>query len=175
MTLIKILFRMRCVHITASDRRCKNDAVPGKSGCHKHQDVPTLYEQLGGIEAITLVVNDFSDNLLKNPMVGVESKNPHLREWSRKMASTRMPFLKFMRSDWLASISGGPYEFCSTKPGENQYDLSKVHEHLHISSEEFDEVARELGKSLTKYKVPKPLQKQVLSVFAAHKPEVVYP
>lgn len=164
---------MKCPHTTASGKPCKNDIIPGKNGCHHHQNMPTLYEKLGGIAGITLVVNDFSDNLLKNPIVGVNSKNPQLREWSRKMAETRMPFLKFMRSDWLASVSGGPYSFCSTKPGKDQFDLSKVHADLKITSEEFDEVARELGLSLDKYKIPSDLKNQVLSVFAAHKPQVV--
>lgn len=164
---------MKCPHTTSSGKRCKNSAIPGKSGCHKHQNQETLYDQLGGIAGITLVVNDFSDNLLKNPMVGVNSPNPQLREWSRKMSQTRMPFLKFMRSDWLASISGGPYDFCSTKPGKDQYDLSKVHQDLHITSQEFDEVAKELGLSLDKYHIPENLKIQVLEVFAAHKSQVV--
>lgn len=78
-----------------------------------------------------------------------------------------------MRSDWLASISGGPYQFCSTKPGKDQFDLSNVHKNLKITSDEFDEVARELGLSLDKYKIPKDLKSQVLEVFAAHKSQVV--
>ena len=41
----------------------------------------SLYERLGGIFAIAAVVDHFSDALIKNPVVGQDSKNPQLREW----------------------------------------------------------------------------------------------
>ena len=44
----------------------------------------TLYERLGGIFAIADVVNRFSDEVVKNPIAGQNSKNPALREWHTK-------------------------------------------------------------------------------------------
>ena len=44
----------------------------------------SLYERLGGIFAIALVVDHFSDAVVKNPIVGQKSKNPQLREWHTK-------------------------------------------------------------------------------------------
>jgi hemoglobin len=43
---------------------------------------------------------------------------------------------------------------------------------LHISPEEFDEVAAELGRALDYFKVPKHEKEQVLAAFAAHRQEV---
>lgn len=57
----------------------------------------SLYERLGGIFAIAAVVDHFSDAVVKNPIVGQESKNPQLGEWHTKSLE-RLPGLKFMRT-----------------------------------------------------------------------------
>lgn len=44
----------------------------------------TLYERLGGVFAIAAVIDHFSDAVVKNLMVGQNSKNPQLREWRTK-------------------------------------------------------------------------------------------
>jgi len=165
---------MRCPHLTTSGKRCKKTISPGFSGCDKHKDEKTLYDDLGGIFAISLVVDHFSDALLKNSLVGRDSKNPHLKDWSRNHLD-RLPGLKFMRTLWLASIAGGPYEFCSTKPGPAQFNLENPHAKFHITSEEFDAVAKELASSLDHFKIAKNIKDRVLEVFAEHKLEVISP
>ena len=53
------------------------------------------------------VVNHFSDEIIKDPVAGAQSKNPALREWHTKQLG-RLPGLKFMRALWVAKVSGGP-------------------------------------------------------------------
>jgi hemoglobin len=67
-----------------------------------------LYERLGGVFAIAAVVNHFSDAVVKNPIVGVTSNNPALREWHTKRLE-RLPGLKFMRTLWVCAVAGGPF------------------------------------------------------------------
>ena len=107
----------------------------------------SLYERLGGVFAIAAVVNHFSDAVVKNPIVGQKSKNPQLREWHTKNLE-RLPGLKFMRTLWVANVSGGPFQFTATKPGTTPLGLEEAHRDLRISPAEFDEVAAELGRSL---------------------------
>src|SRR5262245_32533891 len=76
----------------------------------------TLYERLGGVFAIAAVVDRFSDAIVKNPIVGKNSKNPQLREWHTKTLA-RLPGLKFMRTLWVCNVSGGPFRYTSTRPG----------------------------------------------------------
>ena len=135
------------------------------------KDSKSLYERLGGIFAIAAVVNHFSDAVVKNPIVGQKSKNPQLREWHTKSLK-RLPGLKFMRTLWVAEVSGGPYKFTATKPGKTALGLEEAHRSLRISPAEFDEVAAELGRSLDFAKVPKREKGEVLAAFAAHKNEV---
>ncbi len=40
----------------------------------------SLYERLGGVFAIALVVNRFSDEVVANPKVGKGSPNPQLND-----------------------------------------------------------------------------------------------
>ena len=131
----------------------------------------SLYDRLGGVFAIAAVVNHFSDAVVKNPIVGQKSKNPQLRQWHTKNLE-RLPGLKFMRTLWVAEVSGGPFKFTATKPGKTALGLEEAHRDLKISPAEFDEVAAELGRSLDFAKVPKPEKAEVLKAFAAHKNEV---
>ena len=108
---------------------------------------------------------------MRNPIVGKTSKNPALREWHTKNLA-RLPGLKFMRTLWVAEVSGGPFNFTATKPGKTALGLEEAHRSLRISPAEFDEVAAELGRSLDFAKVPKPEKAEVLAAFAAHKDEV---
>lgn len=84
-----------------------------------------LYDRLGGVFAIAAVVDQFSDAVVKNPMVGQQSKNPQLREWHTKSLD-RLPGLKFMRTLWVCNAAGGgPFEFKATKPGKMPLDSRK--------------------------------------------------
>ena len=131
----------------------------------------SLYERLGGVFAIAQVVDHFSDALIKNPIVGKNSKNVALRNWHRNSLD-RLPGLKFMRTLWVCEVSGGPYKFVPTKPGATPLGLENAHLDLKISPAEFDEVAAELGRTLDFAKVPAKEKGEVLAAFAAHKNEV---
>lgn len=138
----------------------------------KQQDTRSLYERLGKIFSIAAVVDHFSNAVLENPVVGKNSQNALLRDWSRNKAPTRLPGLKFMRTLWLASVSGGPYTYTPTAPGACPFSLENAHAKLQISPAEFDAVAAELAKSLDHFSVPPREKQEVLSAFAAHKGEV---
>ena len=140
---------------------------PGKAGMAEQ----SLYKRLGGVFAIAAVVDQFSDAIVQNPIVGKTSQNPALREWHTKNLD-RLPGLKFMRTLWVCEVTGGPFKFSPTKPGKTHLGLEEAHRNLRISPEEFDEVAAELGRSLDLAKVPAREKGEVLAAFAAHKKEV---
>jgi Bacterial-like globin. len=131
----------------------------------------SLYERLGGVFSIAAVVNHFSDAVVTNAIAGQGSDNPALREWhTAKLA--RLPGLKFMRTLWVCHVAGGPFEYVATKPGHDPISLEEAHRDLEISSDEFDAVAVELGRSLDFFNVPQLEKEQTLAAFAAHKAEV---
>jgi hemoglobin len=131
----------------------------------------TLYDRLGGAFAIAAVVDHFSDALIENPIVGRQSQNPALREWHTNNLG-RLPGLKFMRTLWVCDVAGSPFSFTPTKPGSTPLGLEEAHRDLHITPDEFDEVAAELARSLDHFGVPAQEKEEVLAAFAAHKGEV---
>ena len=132
----------------------------------------TLYERLGGVFAIAAVIDHFSEAVVKNPIVGQDSKNPALREWHTKQVGGRLPGLKFMRTLWVCKVAGGPFEYEATMPGVTPLGLEEAHRPLHITPEEFDEVAAELGRTLDFVGVPEKEKDEVMAAFSAHKSEV---
>ena len=91
----------------------------------------SLYERLGGAFAIAAVIDRFSDAVVRNPIVGQESKNPALREWHTNNLG-RLPGLKFMRTLWVCNVAGGPFQFTATKPGSTPLGLEEAHRALRI-------------------------------------------
>lgn len=131
----------------------------------------SLYERLGGVFAIAAVVDHFSDAVVQNPIVGQKSRNPQLQEWHTNNLG-RLPGLKFMRTLWVCNVSGGPFQYTATQPGDTPLGLEEAHRCLRISPVEFDEVAAELGRTLDFFKIPNGEKTEVLAAFAAHKGEV---
>lgn len=130
-----------------------------------------MYDRLGGIFVIADLVDYFSDRIIKDPLIGKDSPNPHLRNWSRNQLN-RLPGLKSMRTLWLADITGGPYKFVPTRTGSTHLGLENAHRNFRISPDEFDRVALILGESLDHFQVPAQEKKEVLNAFAAHKNKV---
>lgn len=134
-------------------------------------DDTSLYQRLRGVFGIAAVVDHFSDALIQNSVVGQNSENPALQRWHTDNLG-RLPGLKFQRTLWVCQASGGPFKFSATKPGATPLGLEEAHREFHISPDEFDEVAAELGRSLDFFKVPQREKDEVLAAFAAHKDEV---
>jgi hemoglobin len=122
----------------------------------------TLYERLGGVDAIALVVDRFSDQIVTNPKLNV---NPALKEYNEK---GNLPRLKFMRILWICAATGGPFYYTGRELGE-------AHNDLHITSEEFDEVGAEIGRALDYFNVPEQEKQEVLGAIVARKAEVINP
>jgi hemoglobin len=131
----------------------------------------TLYERLGGAFRIAELVDHFSDRLIENPEVGQNSANPRLQAWHTQNLD-RLPGLKFMRTLWVCSLAGGPFEYVPTMPGQTAFGLEEAHREFAIAPDEFDEVAAELERTLDHFDVPNQEKDAVLGAFYAHKHEV---
>jgi hemoglobin len=154
-------------------------AAASMAGCASPAETPSeqtsagqsLYDRLGGIFAIAAVVDYFSDQIIEDPVAGARSANPQLREWHTSQLG-RLPGLKFMRTLWVAKVSGGPFIYTPVRPGSTNLGLENAHRNLRISPAEFDAVAAVLSRSLDRFDVPEREKGEVLAAFAAHKNEV---
>ncbi len=120
----------------------------------------SLYERIGGVNAIAMVVDRFSDEVVKNPKLNV---NPALKQWNK---SGQPPGLKFMRTLWICKAAGGPFQYTGK-------DMRQAHKDLQITSNEFDEVGAEIARALDRFEVPDREKQMVLAAIVARKTEVV--
>ncbi len=130
-----------------------------------------LYERLGGAFKIAEIVNYFSDLVVEDPTAGQESENPRLRSW-HTVKLDRLPGLKFMRTLWMCSLTGGPFEYVPTMAGQTAFGLEEAHREFAISPEEFDAVAGDLERTLEHFDVAEKEKEEVMAAFFAHKYEV---
>lgn len=126
---------------------------------------PSLYDRLGGIFAISAVVDRFSDAIIENPKLNV---NPALKAWNDEEAASRLPGLKVMRTIWIAALAGGPYVYTGLP-------LSEAHTRFHLTSEEFDEVGAEIVRALDSFNVPEAEKNLLVEAYMLSKPDVVAP
>jgi hemoglobin len=119
-----------------------------------------LYERLGGLKGITMVVDDFIDRLVANKTL---NKNPAINA-GRK--SSPPPYLKFQVSQMVCEATGGPCKY--TGKG-----MKESHAHLNITEKEWDVMAKDFQKSLDKFKVPATEQKELFEMVGKLKGDIV--
>ncbi len=124
---------------------------------------PSLYDRLGGIFGIALVVNRFSDQILINPVL---NKNPALKEWTRTQAEARLPGLKWGRTQWIAALAGGPMVYTGVP-------LKEAHPQFHLTAAQFREVGKEIVRALDFYEVPKDVQEELVAAYNTSMSDVV--
>lgn len=129
----------------------------------KKTDQQSLYDRLGGIFAIAAVVDRFSDAIIKNPKL---NQNPQLVAWNRDESATRLPGLKVMRTIWIASKAGGPFQYTG-KP------LNEAHPRFKLTEAEFKEVGAEIVRALQFYKVPEREQQELVKAYNSSMADVV--
>ncbi len=124
---------------------------------------PSLYDRLGGIFAIAAVIDRFSDAIITNPKL---NENPALKAWNENEAATRLPGLKFGRTQWVAALAGGPYEYTGLP-------LEEAHKDLHVTADEFAEVGAEIVRALDYFQVPERERQELVAAYMTAMPQVV--
>ena len=143
--------------------------VEGVAGAAQTDDAtaaaeePSLYDRLGGIFAIAAVVDRFSDAIITNPKL---NENPALKAWNETEAEFRLPGLKFGRTQWIAALAGGPFDYTGLP-------LEEAHKDLHLTAEEFAEVGAEIVRALDYYQVPEREKQELVDAYMTAMPQVV--
>lgn len=114
----------------------------------------SLYERLGGKEAITAVVDDF---------VGRVAADKRINGFFAKANISR---LKTQLVNQICEASGGPCKY--TGP-----DMKAVHKGMGITGEAFDALVGDLVATLDKFKVPAKEKGELLSVLGPMKKDIV--
>lgn len=83
----------------------------------------SLYDRLGGLPAISVVVSDFIDALVPDAQL---NRNAAIAAARAKVPA---PYLKFQVTALVCQVTGGPCQY----PGKN---MKEAHAHLHITEAE---------------------------------------
>jgi hemoglobin len=121
---------------------------------------PKLYDRLGGMRGIAMVVDDFINRLVANKTL---NKNPAINA-GRK--SSPAPYLKFQVATMMCEVTGGPCKYTGMA-------MKESHAHLNITENEWKIMAGEFKKSLVKFKVPAAEQKELFDIVGTTKSDIV--
>jgi hemoglobin len=118
---------------------------------------PTLYQRLGGREAIKQVVDDFVANLAADPRVNARFKG---------LDAAKMAKLQTDLADQICDVTGGPCAYLGR-------DMKTVHAGMKITEAEWNATVEDLVKTLNKFKVGPKEQQELLSALGGMKKDIV--
>ena len=117
-------------------------------------EIPSLYERLGGFEAIQAITEDIWLNHTSNPAIKARYVNSDPEKVKRLVA------------EFFAAGIGGPQVYTGK-------DMVAAHKGMNINGDEFIAVIDDVLNALTKHNVGKREQDEILAILYSLKPEIV--
>ena len=114
----------------------------------------TVFDRLGGHEAVESVVNDFYSRVLNDERVIHHFEDSNTTE------------LQAHQVQFISAVTGGPVEYSGD-------DMREAHRGMGITDNEFDVVAEHLDAALVENEVPDEDREQVLGTVEELRPEIV--
>ena len=114
----------------------------------------SLYERLGGKDAITAVVDDFVARCAADNRI------------NGKFARTDIPRLKAMLVDQVCEAAGGPCTYSGR-------DMRTTHTGMGVTAAEFDALVEDLVATLDQFNVPEAEKSELLGALAPMRPDIV--
>jgi hemoglobin len=124
------------------------------------QEMQPLYERLGGVYAIAVVVDDFIDRVMTD---GRLNANPRVDEAHHRVSPQGF---KYYVTEMLCWAGGGPQTY-SGRP------MVDSHRHLRITAGEWDAFMDDLGQTLTKFDVPAQERGEVVAIVESTRADIV--
>ena len=114
----------------------------------------SLYERLGGREAVVAVIDDFVGRCAGDSRI------------NGKFARTDVPRLKAMLVDQVCSATGGP----ETYSGRG---MRETHDGMGVTAGEFDALVEDLVATLDQFNVPAAEQGELLGILGPLRSDIV--
>jgi hemoglobin len=114
----------------------------------------SLYERLGGVDALTAVTRAFEDRAAKDDRI------------NQKFARTDLDRLAKEFVDQLCQATGGPCTYSGL-------DMTKAHKNMGVTSGEFDAFMEDLVAVMDGFNVGKAEQDELLNLIRPMRPEIV--
>ena len=121
---------------------------------------PSLYERLGGVYPIAVVVDAFIERLLVNDTLNA---NPAI---ARARATVPKQGLKFHVTTLVCQATGGPCKYVGRS-------MKEAHQHLNITGKEWSAMMADFKATLDEFKVGQKEQQELFAIVESTKPEIV--
>ena len=115
------------------------------------QPQPTLYERLGGIYSIAVVVDELIDRVMTDARLNA---NPAVDEAHHKVPPAGF---KYLVTEMVGWATGGPQKYS----GRSMRDS---HQHLNITPVEWEAFMDDVQQTLDKFKVPAAEQAELKAI-----------
>src|SRR3954453_15424884 len=111
----------------------------------------SLYDRLGGVYNIAVVVDDFIDRIMGD---GRLNANPHVDEGPDPVTP---PGFKYLVTEMVCWATGGPQSYSGRSMGDS-------HRHLKITEQEWEAFMDDFQQSLDKFGVPDKEQDELKAI-----------
>jgi hemoglobin len=132
----------------------------GSAAAQSSDEGASLYERLGGLPAISLIIDEFVDAFIADPLI---MANPAVRE--RKTAEAA-PYIKFQVTALLCEAAGGPCSYTGL-------DLRTAHDGLNVTAGEWDRMVEIFAGTLERHRVPEQEQGEVFAILGPTREDIV--
>jgi hemoglobin len=125
--------------------------------------VPSLYDRLGGVYNIAVVVDDFIDRIMVDPRLNA---NPRVDEAHHRVTPAGF---KYYVTEMVCEAAGGPQAYSGRPMGDS-------HRHLLITEDEWAAFMDDFHQTLGKFQVPEAEQEELTAIVeTTHEAIVVAP
>lgn len=121
---------------------------------------PSLYDRLGGLMAISVVVDDFVDVLVADPVLNA---NPAIDAARKRVPAA---YLKYRVTSLVCQSTGGPCEYRGR-------GMKEAHAHLNITEIEWNHMVSLFREVLARHNVPPQETKELLEIIDSTKKDIV--
>ncbi len=145
-----VRFKTMCVTMVCSI------VVLGIAGKSLAQE-KSLYQRLGGYDAVSAVVGEFADRLFADQKLG-----PFFSGWSAEKQGR----FKQLNVLLVCNATGGPCTYIGRT-------MTASHQGMGVDDTRFDQVAGHLVATLVKFKVPEKEKKELLDIIGSLRGQIV--
>ena len=144
----------------AAEEAAIEEPAPAPEPTADPGDTASLYDRLGGEEAITAVVSRFIDLLSNDDLLNA---NPAIKEARDRVDPDE---LKADVTALVCQASGGPQEYTGRSMAES-------HENMNISGTEWDQMIQLFVAVLDEFEVPEAEKGELLEIMDSTKADIV--
>ncbi|MCI0436145.1 MAG: group 1 truncated hemoglobin [Gemmatimonadetes bacterium] len=121
---------------------------------------PSLYERLGGLGPISVVVSDFIDALVPDAVLNA---NPAIDAARKRVPA---PYLKYHVTALVCQTTGGPCQY-------HGRGMKESHAHLRITARDWDRMVTIFKDVLSRHGVPAKETQELLDIVGSTKGDIV--